>query len=172
MRLVVRTRTHAQAAPGGPTIAVTVLTTGCWPSQPCPACVLPLEVSASAAHFEAFYLGRHTGRRLSWQTNVVRASAGSSAPAGRHAHCVRACACARVRAWEQGTADVRVLFGGRRHELTVTTYQMCILMLFNARDRWSYMCARPRCACGAGARCDPPQRAGTSVMRLASQRRT
>ena len=38
---------------------------------------------------------------------------------------------------------MRALFGGRKHELTVSTYQMCILMLFNTRVRWSfaYVCA-------------------------------
>lgn len=37
-----------------------------------------------------------------------------------------------------GTADVKAQFGSRRHELTVSTYQMCILLLFNDADSLSY----------------------------------
>lgn len=33
-----------------------------------------------------------------------------------------------------GTADLRGNFGGKRYELTVSTYQMCILELFNKND--------------------------------------
>ena len=29
-------------------------------------------------------------------------------------------------------------FSGKRHELNVSTYQMCILLLFNEADRLSY----------------------------------
>lgn len=34
----------------------------------------------------------------------------------------------------QGTADVRALYTSKRHELTVSTFQLCILMMFNAAD--------------------------------------
>jgi cullin 3 len=37
-----------------------------------------------------------------------------------------------------GTADLRVDFGSKRHEINVSTYQMCILMLYNNADRLSY----------------------------------
>lgn len=33
-----------------------------------------------------------------------------------------------------GSADLKANFGGRRHDLIVTTYSMCILMLFNDHD--------------------------------------
>ncbi|KAG5188131.1 Cullin [Tribonema minus] len=36
-----------------------------------------------------------------------------------------------------GSADLKAVFGGRRHELNVSTYQMCILMLFNQTDQLS-----------------------------------
>jgi cullin 3 len=37
-----------------------------------------------------------------------------------------------------GTADLMATFGeGRKHELNVSTYQMCVLMLFNNADRLS-----------------------------------
>jgi cullin 3 len=37
-----------------------------------------------------------------------------------------------------GTADLRASFGAKRHELSVSTHQMCILMLFNEVDTLSY----------------------------------
>lgn len=92
----------------GPTLAVQVLTTGSWPTQPSATCNLPAEMSALCEKFRSYYLGTHTGRRLSWQTNM-------------------------------GTADIKATFGkGQKHELNVSTYQMCVLMLFNNADRLSY----------------------------------
>ncbi|XP_010257125.1 PREDICTED: cullin-3A-like isoform X2 [Nelumbo nucifera] len=100
----------SQAADTGdsPTLAVQVLTTGSWPTQPSAACNLPAEILGVCEKFRTYYLGTHTGRRLSWQTNM-------------------------------GTADLKATFGkGQKHELNVSTYQMCILMLFNNADRLSY----------------------------------
>lgn len=37
-----------------------------------------------------------------------------------------------------GNADLRAAFGSRRHEINVSTYQMCILLLFNDRDTITY----------------------------------
>ncbi|XP_054810471.1 cullin-3A-like isoform X1 [Prosopis cineraria] len=92
----------------GPTLTVQVLTTGSWPAQPSAPCNLPAEVSALCEKFRSYYLGTHTGRRLSWQTNM-------------------------------GSADVKATFGkGQKHELNVSTYQMCVLMLFNDADRLCY----------------------------------
>ncbi|XP_039113870.1 cullin-3B-like [Dioscorea cayenensis subsp. rotundata] len=91
-----------------PTLAVQVLTTGSWPAQPSAPCNLPAEILSVCERFRAFYLGTHTGRRLSWQTNM-------------------------------GTADLKAIFGkGQKHELNVSTYQMCILMLFNSSDCLNY----------------------------------
>ncbi|KAJ7970970.1 Cullin [Quillaja saponaria] len=88
-----------------PVLAVQVLTTGSWPSQPSATCNLPAEILGVCEKFRGYYLGTHTGRRLSWQTNM-------------------------------GTADLKATFGkGQKHELNVSTYQMCVLMLFNNTDR-------------------------------------
>jgi len=37
-----------------------------------------------------------------------------------------------------GNADLKAFFGKEKHELNVTTYQMCILMLFNNAPKLSY----------------------------------
>ena len=85
-------------------IEVDVLTTGYWPSQNVPPCALPKAIQESIDHFSKFYLNEHTGRKLSWQTSA-------------------------------GQAELRATFGnGRRHELCVSTYQMCILLLFNEQS--------------------------------------
>ena len=91
-----------------PSLTVQVLTTGSWPTQPSATCNLPAEILGVCEKFRSYYLGTHTGRRLSWQTNM-------------------------------GTADLKAVFGkGQKHELNVSTYQMCVLMLFNNADRLSY----------------------------------
>ena len=85
-------------------IVVDVLTAGYWPSQNVPSCTLPKSVKDASKVFAHYYLRNHTGRKLSWQTSG-------------------------------GTAEIHANFGVapkfRRHDLLVTTYQMCILMLFN-----------------------------------------
>lgn len=91
-------------------IEVDVLTTGYWPSQNVPPCTLPPQVQFAIDQFSTFYLEKHTGRKLSWQTSA-------------------------------GAAELKAAFGDgspgqpyRRHELCVSTYQMCILLLFNDND--------------------------------------
>uniref|UniRef100_A0A0E0K582 Cullin family profile domain-containing protein n=1 Tax=Oryza punctata TaxID=4537 RepID=A0A0E0K582_ORYPU len=92
----------------GPTLDVHILTTGSWPTQPCPPCNLPTEILTICDKFRTYYLGTHNGRRLTWQTNM-------------------------------GTADIKATFGkGQKHELNVSTYQMCVLMLFNSTDGLTY----------------------------------
>ncbi|XP_071692307.1 cullin-3A-like [Rutidosis leptorrhynchoides] len=92
----------------GPTLAVHVLTTGSWPTQSTTTCNLPSEILTVCDKFKNYYLGTHSGRRLTWQTNM-------------------------------GYADIKATFGrGQKHELNVSTYQMCVLMLFNNGDGLSY----------------------------------
>jgi len=86
-------------------IEVDVLTNGYWPSQNIPACTLPKLVQDAIDRYTKFYLEKHTGRKLSWQTSA-------------------------------GSAELKATFGTdpakfRRYILGVSTYQMCILLLFN-----------------------------------------
>jgi len=86
-------------------IEVDVLTNGYWPSQNIPACTLPKLVQEAIDRYTKFYLEKHTGRKLSWQTSA-------------------------------GSAELKATFGTdpakfRRYILGVSTYQMCILLLFN-----------------------------------------
>lgn len=57
-----------------------VLTTGSWPTQASAKCSLPRELERGCEGFRQFYLASHSGRKLSWQTNMGNA--------GMHlAHC-------------------------------------------------------------------------------------
>lgn len=90
---------------------VSVLTAGYWPSQNVPMCIVPHSVQSTIDHFENFYLTMHSGRKLSFQTST-------------------------------GTAEIKVTFGAppkqRPYDLIVSTYQMCILMLFNDKDTLTF----------------------------------
>ena len=104
--------TVSAASSGSIELQVQVLTTGSWPTQAACSCQLPREIERCCEDFNVFYLGKHTGRKLVWQTNM-------------------------------GTADIKVEFGSKRHELNVSTYQMCILMLFNNTDSMCYKVIGP-----------------------------
>ncbi|XP_076891601.1 cullin-3A-like [Bidens hawaiensis] len=98
----------ARVLANGPILTVHVLTTGSWPTQSTPTCNLPAEILGVCEKFKTYYLGTHNGRRLTWQTNM-------------------------------GSGDIKATFpGGQKHELNVSTYQMCVLMLFNNADQLSY----------------------------------
>jgi cullin 3 len=99
---------HGECAARQVEIEVDVLTNGYWPSQNVPPCTLPQSIQEAIDRYSRYYLEKHTGRKLSWQTSG-------------------------------GTAELKATFGCgpdkfRRHELLVSTYQMCILLLFNNKD--------------------------------------
>ena len=96
-------------------VEVSVLTSTMWPLDSMtpqydqggarPPCVFPTQIERIKTSFEKFYLGKHSGRKLTWQANM-------------------------------GTADIRAYFplmkGPKKtRELSVSTYAMVILLLFN-----------------------------------------
>ncbi|MFS7929829.1 putative cullin [Helianthus anomalus] len=84
-----------------------VLTTGSWSIKSTATCKLPSEIQTVYDEFTSYYLGTYSGRGPTWQTNM-------------------------------GSFDIKATFGtGQEHELHVSTYQMCVLMLFNSVDRLS-----------------------------------
>jgi cullin 3 len=91
----------------GVDLNVHVLTSGYWPTQVATSCNLPLEISRCCDEFKKFYLGKHSGRRLTWQTNM-------------------------------GTAEMKATYGPNKHFLTCSTYQICILLLFNEHDTLTF----------------------------------
>ncbi|MES1910716.1 MAG: hypothetical protein MHM6MM_003259 [Cercozoa sp. M6MM] len=83
-------------------LEVQVCTTGSWPSWTTGKGVLiPRELESAATAFKQFYLHKHESRKLMW-------------------------------ALVKGRADVQVYFTrDTKKLLNVTTYQMCVLLLFN-----------------------------------------
>ncbi len=55
------------------TLATQVLTTGSWPTQTAAKCNLPRELEQCCKSFQDYYLKAHSGRKLSWQTNMGNA---------------------------------------------------------------------------------------------------
>ncbi|PYH90357.1 putative SCF ubiquitin ligase subunit CulC [Aspergillus ellipticus CBS 707.79] len=68
-------------------------------------CIFPKEIESVKQSFERFYLGKHNGRKLSWQSSMGTAD---------------------IRATFQRSNGKT-----QRHELNVSTYAMIILLLFN-----------------------------------------
>eukprot|EP00580_Thalassiosira_gravida_P017188 CAMPEP_0201657746 /NCGR_PEP_ID=MMETSP0494-20130426/875_1 /ASSEMBLY_ACC=CAM_ASM_000839 /TAXON_ID=420259 /ORGANISM="Thalassiosira gravida, Strain GMp14c1" /LENGTH=993 /DNA_ID=CAMNT_0048134639 /DNA_START=149 /DNA_END=3130 /DNA_ORIENTATION=- len=91
-------------------VEVSVLSNSHWPSQNVEPCILPTAVGAAMDRFQKYYLTTYTGRKLSWQTSTGSAEIRANLPPAK------------------GSSKPR------RHDLSVTTYQMCILVLFNVRD--------------------------------------
>lgn len=84
---------------------VKVLTTGNWPNETKDTqymVSLPKEIQFCISSFNKFYTNKHTGRLLTWKCNL-------------------------------GYAELKATLGdsNSKHELQVSTYQMCILLLFN-----------------------------------------
>ena len=85
-------------------LKVDVLTIGYWQTNQLPDCNLPTEINKCCELFTNFFLNRHQGQKLLWQSYL-------------------------------GNADIKAQFPSGRKDLNVSTYQMCILMLFNNADQ-------------------------------------
>ena len=57
----------------GVELHVHVLTTGFWPTQTAVSCHLPPQIAQCCQVFKEHYLKCHSGRRLTWQTNMGNA---------------------------------------------------------------------------------------------------
>lgn len=108
----------------GVDLVVRVLTTGFWPTPNAnPRCNVPKSARTAFGEFRKFYLNKHSGRMLTLQPQL-------------------------------GSADLNATFFGqkkddaggagagskepRKHIMQVSTYQMCILMLFNMSEKWTF----------------------------------
>ena len=94
------------------TLHVSVLTCGFWPSNAntnTNTNNFPVAIQDMVQQFQRFYHTIHNGRRLAWHTQL-------------------------------GTADLRWTNHqqNRKKELNVSTYQMCILLLFNTNTQLTF----------------------------------
>jgi cullin 3 len=141
---VSRGRDGRRGASARVALTVSVLTTGFWPTAPCAEDVsLPAALRECCDDFKAFYLEKHTGRRLVWQTSMgtgvltatFRGRSGKGAAAGSDGAGAGAGPAAGEGQGQQakGTraaADPPPGARRTRKELVATTYQMCILLLY------------------------------------------
>jgi len=124
----------------GVDLTVRVLTTGFWPTQSnSPKCNLPSAPRNAFEAFKRFYLGKHSGRQLTLQPQlgwvdlnatfygVLRKEDGADGEASTSAVST-----------STGPSPVGKKGPARKHILSLTTYQMCVLMLFNSRESMTY----------------------------------
>ena len=96
-------------------VSVQVLTTGFWPTYKNDDLNLPSEMLACIETFKAFYDKRTSHRRLRWVHQLGNAQVlGNFLPNGKK----------------------------KQHDLVVSTYQACILLLFNNQVRFAHLWAR------------------------------
>jgi hypothetical protein len=86
---------------------VQVLTTGSWPTQAAAKCNLPRELEKCCEEFKAFYLASHSGRKLSWQTNMGHA--GARATASSDAWCSHVSSACTIPCWNQLALQQKML---------------------------------------------------------------
>ncbi|XP_046961075.1 cullin-3 [Vanessa cardui] len=122
----------------GVDLSVRVLTTGFWPTQSAtPKCNIPKAPRSAFEVFRSFYLAKHSGRQLSLQPQLgsadlhatFRAHAAPASPPRSPS----AAGSAPAPASAPASAPAP-----RRHIIQVSTFQMCVLLLFNKRERLTY----------------------------------
>lgn len=121
----------------GVDLSVRVLTTGFWPTQSAtPKCSIPTAPRNAFEAFRRFYLAKHSGRQLTLQPQLGSSDLNAVFYGPRK---------------EEGegkdgassstslvTVSSQRINGPRKHIIQVSTYQMCVLMLFNNREKLNY----------------------------------
>ncbi|KAI5641476.1 cullin family domain-containing protein [Phthorimaea operculella] len=121
----------------GVDLSVRVLTTGFWPTQSAtPKCNIPTAPRQAFEVFRSFYLAKHSGRQLTLQPQLgsadlhatfrAVAAPGGSSPPPPHSPPAPAPSAAAHQPQP------------RKHIIQVSTFQMCVLLLFNKRERLTY----------------------------------
>ncbi|XP_061378807.1 cullin-3 isoform X2 [Danaus plexippus] len=112
----------------GVDLSVRVLTTGFWPTQSAtPKCNIPTAPRSAFDVFRSFYLAKHSGRQLSLQPQLGSADL--------HATFRAPSTGSPPRSPPSAPAAPAAV---RRHIIQVSTFQMCVLLLFNKRERLTY----------------------------------
>lgn len=121
----------------GVDLSVRVLTTGFWPTQSAtPKCSIPTAPRNAFEAFRRFYLGKHSGRQLTLQPQLGSSDLNAIFYGPRK----------EEGEGKDGASSSTSLVsvssqrsnGPRKHIIQVSTYQMCVLMLFNNRDKLNY----------------------------------
>lgn len=128
----------------GVDLSVRVLTTGFWPTQSTPLkTILPAAPREAFDVFKKFYLAKHSGRQLNLQAQLGWADLNATfygvrrddADGSHHQQVSSSSHSIQDPGQSAETAQSR---GPRKHILSVSTHQMCILILYNERDIYTY----------------------------------
>lgn len=121
----------------GVDLSVRVLTTGFWPTQSAtPKCSIPTSPRNAFEAFRRFYLAKHSGRQLTLQPQLGSSDLNAVFYGPRREE-------GETREPSSSSSSLVSLSssrsgGPRKHIIQVSTYQMCVLMLFNNRDKLTY----------------------------------
>ncbi|XP_034942541.1 cullin-3 isoform X1 [Chelonus insularis] len=133
----------------GVDLSVRVLTTGFWPTQSAtPKCSMPPAARDAFDTFRRFYLAKHSGRQLTLQPQLGSADLNAVfyGPRKEENSSLQTPSSTSSISSGNGTnpsgnlLSQRTSCNGntRKHIIQVSTYQMCVLMLFNNNDQLSY----------------------------------
>ena len=149
----------------GVDLSVRVLTTGFWPTQSTPSkCNIPTASRNAFEAFRRFYLAKHSGRQLTLQSQLGWAdlnaifygpkkeefSESTSISSGSNLNTTNLINDISMDPASNNTVSTSTSIISpslssvskqtvpRRHIIQVSTHQMCILMLFNNRDKLCY----------------------------------
>ncbi|XP_030561268.1 cullin-3-A isoform X1 [Drosophila novamexicana] len=118
----------------GVELTVRILTTGFWPTQTAtPNCNIPAAPREAFEVFKKFYLDKHSGRQLTLQPQMGTAYI-NAVFYGRKANDSDK----DKDGPSSSSSGCAVPTTTRKHILQVSTYQMCVLLLFNNRDVLTY----------------------------------
>lgn len=135
----------------GVDLSVRVLTTGFWPTQTTPfKTILPNAPRLAFEVFKKFYLAKHNGRQLNLQAQlgwadlnatfygIKREEPESSSSGPSQMLQMPTSKYLNDPGAEPGSnLHVSSNFSPRKHIISVSTHQMCILMLYNERDSFT-----------------------------------
>ncbi|XP_071582811.1 cullin-3-like isoform X2 [Temnothorax nylanderi] len=132
----------------GVDISVRVLTTDFWPTQSAtPKCSMPTAPRDAFDAFRRFYLAKHSGRQLTLQPQLGSADLNAVfyGPRKEESNCGGLDIPSSSSSIGNDSASSSLVSQRssmcstpRKHIIQVSTYQMCVLMLFNKRERLTY----------------------------------
>ncbi|XP_051158139.1 cullin-3 [Leptopilina boulardi] len=130
----------------GVDLSVRVLTTGFWPTHSAtPKCSIPQAPRDAFDAFRRFYLAKHSGRQLTLQPQLGSADLNAIFYGQQREETGGVDAPTSSSSVNSGNNASNLLSpkpsgngGLRKHIIQVSTYQMCVLMLFNNREKLTY----------------------------------
>lgn len=125
----------------GVDLSVRVLTTGFWPTQSTPLrTILPEAPQKAFDVFKKFYLDKHSGRQLNLQAQLGWADLNALFYGARRDEIDPSHNQVLPNSHQNRRYGVTPTgsIAPRKHILSVSTHQMCILILYNQRDMYTY----------------------------------